>query len=126
MLLTAAEEKIRGTVNPADLMTKHLDGKRLMMLCDLLNNKRISGRPSSAPKLTMDTEYISLAPPALVAITLVRQAAANEIAVPSGAEYETWIDERRTDYWTMARWITVVIVTCCILMSLMLLEFRKS
>ena len=30
-------EKIRGTVNPADLMTQHLDGKRLVVLCDLLN-----------------------------------------------------------------------------------------
>ena len=117
MLLTAAEVKIRGTVNPADLMTKHLDGKRLMRLCDLLNKKRISGRQSSAPKLMMDTEYISRAPRAVVAITMVRQAGANEIAVPSGAEYETWIDERRTDYWTMAGWITVVIVACCILMS---------
>ena len=43
-------EKIRGTVNPADSMTKHLDGKRLVMLCELLNIKRIDGRPSSAPK----------------------------------------------------------------------------
>ena len=39
-------EKIRGTVNPADLMTKHLDGKRLVTLCELLNIKRIDGRPS--------------------------------------------------------------------------------
>ena len=52
-------EKIPGTVDPADLMTKHLDGKRLMMLCDLLNIKHIGGRPSSAPKLTIATEYIS-------------------------------------------------------------------
>ena len=52
-------EKIPGTVDPADLMTKHLDGKRLMMLCDLLNIKHIGGRPSSAPKLSIDTEYIS-------------------------------------------------------------------
>ena len=65
-------ENIRGTVNPADLMTKHLDGKRLVMLCELLNIKHIGGRPKSAPKLT-------------IAMTLVRQAAANEIAVPSGA-----------------------------------------
>ena len=35
-------EKIRGTVNPADRMTKHLDGKRLITLCELLNIKRIS------------------------------------------------------------------------------------
>ena len=33
-------EKIRGTVHPADLMTKHLDGKRLVL--------RFDGRPSSA------------------------------------------------------------------------------
>ena len=49
-------EKIRGTVNPADLMTKHLDGKRLVTLCELLNIRRIDGRPSSAPKLTSDTD----------------------------------------------------------------------
>ena len=47
-------EKIRGTVNPADLMTKQLDGKCLVMLCDLLSIKRISGRPNLAPKLTVD------------------------------------------------------------------------
>ena len=52
-------DKICVAVNPADLMTKHLDGKRLVMMCDLLNIKRIGGRPSSAPKLTMDTECIS-------------------------------------------------------------------
>ena len=90
-------EKIRDTVNPADLMTKHLDGKRFVMLCDSLSIKHNSGRPSSAPKLTMDTAYISCASRALAAMTLVRQAPANEIAVPSGAEYETWIDEHRTD-----------------------------
>ena len=44
------QQKIRGTVNPSDL-TKHLDGQRLMMLCDLQNIKHIDGRPSSAPKL---------------------------------------------------------------------------
>ena len=60
------------TVNPADLMTKHLDGKRLVMLCELLNIKRIDGRPSSAPKLTIDTEYISRASRALAAVTLVK------------------------------------------------------
>ena len=49
-------EKIRGTVNPADLMTKDLDGKRLVTLCELLNIRRIDGRPSSAPNLTIDTD----------------------------------------------------------------------
>ena len=29
-------EKIRGTGNPADLLTKHLDGNRLTTLCDLI------------------------------------------------------------------------------------------
>ena len=78
-------EKIRGTVNPADLMTKHLDGKRLVTLCELLNVKRVDGRPSSAPKLTIDTEYISRASRALAAMTLVKRASANEIAMQSEA-----------------------------------------
>ena len=42
-------------------MTKHLDGKRLVTLCEILNIERVDGRPSSAPKLTIDTEYISRA-----------------------------------------------------------------
>ena len=109
-----------------DLVTKHQDGRCLVMLCDLLSIKRIGGRPSSAPKLTMDTEYISRASRALAAMTLVRQAAANEIAVPSGAEDETWIDERRTDCWMMAGWITVVIMTCCILVGLVLLWWKSG
>ena len=95
------------------------------MLCDLLNIKHISGRPNSAPKLTMDTEYISRASRALAAMTLVRQAAANEVAVPSGAEYETWIDEHRINYWAVAGWITVVIMACCILMGLVLLWWKS-
>ena len=61
----------------------------------------------------MDTEYISRASRALAAMTL-------EIAVPSGAEYETWIDEHRTNCWTVAAWITVVIMTCCILVGVVL------
>ena len=78
-------------------MTKHLDGKRLMMLWDLLNKKHVGGRRSSAPKLTMDTGCISRASRALAAMTLVIQAAASEIAVPTGAEHETWIDGDRAD-----------------------------
>ena len=73
----------------------------------------------------MDIEYISRASRALAAMTLVRQATANEIHVPSGAEYETWIDEHRTDYWTVAGWLTVVIMTCCILVGLEL-QWWKS
>ena len=60
---------IRGTVNSADLMAKHLDEKRLVMLCDLLNIKHISAQPSSAPKQTLDTEYTSRTSRALAAIT---------------------------------------------------------
>ena len=63
-------EKIRGTVNSADLMTKHLHGKRSTTLCGLLNIKHISGGTNSAPKLTIDTEYITDAKRA--AMTLVR------------------------------------------------------
>ena len=51
-------------------------------------------------------------------MTLVRQAAASEIAVPSRAEHETWIDGYRAECWTAAGWISVVIMTCCILMGL--------
>ena len=36
-------EKSRGTVNPAESMTKHLDGNRLVIFCDLLNIKHITG-----------------------------------------------------------------------------------
>ena len=95
------------------------------MLCDLLNIKHTNGRPTSAPKLTMDPEYISRASRALAAMTLVRQAAANEVAVPHGAEYETWIDEHRINFWAMAGWITVVIMSCCILMGLVLLWWKS-
>ena len=114
-------EKIRGTVNRADLMTKHLDGKRLVMLCELLNIKRVDGRPSSASILTIDTEYISRASRALPAVTLVKRAMASEFAVHSGAMQETWIDGYRADGWTVTGWMLVGIVTCCILMSLVLL-----
>ena len=73
----------------------------------------------------MDTEYISRASRALAAMTLVRQAAANEVAVLSGAEYETWIGEHRINYWAMAGWITVVIMACCILVGLVLLWWKS-
>ena len=74
----------------------------------------------------MDTEYISRASRALAAMTLVRQAAANVVAVPSGAEHETWIDEHRINCWAMAGWITVVIMSCCILMGLVLLWWNSG
>ena len=51
VLLAAAETEEPGAEdgNPTDLMTKHLDGKHLVMLCELLDIKHIDGRPSSAP-----------------------------------------------------------------------------
>ena len=118
-------EKIRGTANPADLMTKHLDGKRSVMLRELLNIKRIDGRPSSAPKLTIDTEYISRAARALAALTLVKRATASETALHSGAMQETWIERYRADGWTVTGWMLAGIVICCILMGLVLL-WRKT
>ena len=72
-------------------MTKRLDGKRSIMLCDLFNIKHIGGQPSAAPKFTMGAEHISRASQALVTMTLVRQAPTSDIAVPPGAEHETWI-----------------------------------
>ena len=95
------------------------------MLCELLNIKRIDGRPSSAPKLAIDTEYISRASRALAAVTLVKRATATEIAVHSGAMQETWIDGYRADGWTVTRWMLVGVVTCCTMMSLVLL-WRKT
>ena len=70
--LGAQNRKIRGTVNLDDLMTKHLDGKRLTTLCDLLSMKHISGKPNPLPKLAIDAEYITRASRTLAAITLVR------------------------------------------------------
>ena len=56
------------------------------MLCELLNVNHISGRPNSAPKLAVHREYITTASRALAAMTLVKQAATNEIAVSSGSD----------------------------------------
>ena len=77
-------------------------------------------------KLTMDTEYLSRASRALAAMTLVRQAAANEVTVHSGAEHETWIAEHRIKYCALAGWTNVVIMTCCILMGLVLLWWKSG
>ena len=89
--------KIRGTVNPADLMMKHLDGKRLVMLCDLLNIKHIGGRPSSAPKLTMDPEYVSRAP---------RAPGGDDSGTTSSSKRNCcafWSRTRDMDRWTQSR-----------------------
>ena len=47
----------------------------------------------------MDTGYISRASRALAAVTIVRQAAVNEVAVLSGAEYETTQNPLLGDAW---------------------------
>ena len=52
--------KIRGTINPADVMTKRLDEKRLS--CGLLSIKHIGGRQSSAPQLILDSGCNSSVP----------------------------------------------------------------
>ena len=91
-----------------------------MMLCELLNIKRIDGRPSSAPKLAIGAECISRSSRALV-----KRATASEIAVHSGAMQETWIDGYRADGWTVTGWMLVGIVTCCIQMVLVLLLVKN-
>ena len=101
-------ENIRGTVNLADLMTKHLDGKRLMTLCELLNIKRFDGRPSSTPKLAIDTAFFSRTSRALAAMTLVKRASGSEIAVRREVIQETWIDGYGIDWWIEASWILVL------------------
>ena len=73
----------------------------------------------------MDTEYISRASRALAWMTLARQVAAIEIAVSSGVEHETWIHRYRAEYRSATGWITVVVISCCILKGLPLL-WRKS
>ena len=55
---------------------------------------------------------------------LVKQAAACEIAVPSGIERDGWFTGNRAHYCTTAGWITVVHMTCCILMELVLLWWK--
>ena len=98
-------EKIRGTFNPAKSRTKHLNKKRSVTLCEVLNIKRVDGRHSSAPKLTIDTESISRA---------------------SRAIQETWIDGYGMDQWIAASWILIGIVTCCILVRLVLLRRKPG
>ena len=79
-----------------------------------------------SPNLAKDTECLSRASRALAAMTLVRQAAASEIALITGEEHETWIDGHRADYWTAAGWITLVIMTRCILTGLALLWWKSG
>ena len=53
--------------------------------------------PTQHQKLTVDTEYIARASRTLAVMTLVRQAAANEVAVPSRSESVKWINEAELD-----------------------------
>ena len=53
--------------------------------------------PTQHQKLTVDREYITRASRTLAVMTLVRQAAANEVAVPSRSESVKWINEAELD-----------------------------
>ena len=43
--------KIPGAENPADLLTKHVDGPTIQRLLPLINLEEEHGRPDSAPRL---------------------------------------------------------------------------
>ena len=68
------------------------------MLCELLNVKHISGRPSSARKPTIHTKYITSAERALAAMTLVKQATTKEMVLSFGSDQwsglldKSWMD----------------------------------
>ena len=116
VLLAAAEREEQGAQDRED--TRHSQSRRFD---DETYGWETFGDVVQAPKLTIDTEYISRASRALAAVTLVKRATASERAVHSGAMQETWIDGYRADGWTVTGWMLVGIVTCCILMSLVLL-----
>ena len=42
--------KVLGTVNPADLGTKHLDGNKITPLLAICGQRTATGRPKGAPK----------------------------------------------------------------------------
>ena len=44
-------EKVKGTENPSDLMTKHLDGQNMDRMLKLLGVEAREGRAASAPKV---------------------------------------------------------------------------
>ena len=64
-------EKIRGAVNPADLMTKHLDGTTMRTMCGLLDLKFETGRAAAAPKLEKDSGYVTRCAKLLAAVSLL-------------------------------------------------------
>ena len=49
-------EKVKGTENPADLMTKHLDGQNMDRMLKLLGVEAREGRAASAPKVIVGDE----------------------------------------------------------------------
>ena len=83
---------------------------------NFLNVNHISGRPNSAPKLTIDTQYIARESRALAVMTLVEQAAANEFAASSESESVEW--SNGADCWTSADRMATIIVTIGILVYL--------
>ena len=48
--------KVPGTENPSDAMTKFLDGVCLTKMLDLMNCNFLEGRPDSAPQLATDAD----------------------------------------------------------------------
>ena len=64
-------EKIRGAVNPADLMTKHLDGATMRAMCGLLDYKFETCRAAAPAKLETDTGYVTRCAKLLAAVSLL-------------------------------------------------------
>ena len=64
-------EKIRGTVNPADPMAKHLDGTTMRAMCGLPDLRLETGRAAAAPKLVIDSGYVTRCAKLLAAVSLL-------------------------------------------------------
>ena len=65
------EEKTRGMVKPADPMTKHLNGAMMRDMCGLLDLKFEAGRAATAPKLEVDSGYVTRCAKLLAAVSLL-------------------------------------------------------
>ncbi len=70
-------EEIRGAINPADLVTKHFDGTTMRNMCDFLDLKFEKCRAPTAPKLEVDSGYVSRCAKLLVAVRLLPVAFAS-------------------------------------------------
>ncbi len=68
------EEKIRGAVSPADLMTKHLNGAMMRDMCGSLDLKFEAGRAATAPKLEVDSGYVTRCAKLLAVVSLLPRA----------------------------------------------------